>query len=99
MPLLVLKLTPYSDQVPIQIGTTITDKVLQKITSEELNKADFTWQHTHMSMVVTAKGAQPAVDFDLTKIDSDLMMTMSITIPLFGCRGVKGITAITCHSQ
>ena len=52
-----------------------------------------------MIMVVTAKGAQLAMDFDLTKIDSDLMMTKSITILLFGCRGVKGKTTITCHTQ
>ena len=54
---------------------------------------------TPYSDQVTAKGAQPAVNFDLTKIDSDLMMTKPIMIPLFGCRGVKGITIITCHSQ
>ena len=50
-------------------------------------------------MVVTAKGAQPAVDFDVTKIYSDLTKTKPITIPLLRCRGVKGIATITSHTQ
>ena len=39
----VLKVAPYSNWVPIQIGTTIIERAMQKITSEELNKADSTW--------------------------------------------------------
>ena len=48
---------PYSLRVPIQLGTSVLDRDMARITVEELAHACSTWQQTYMSTMVTAKAA------------------------------------------
>ena len=57
-PMLILKpSSPYSSRVPIQLGTTLLDRTMARITVGEFSHASNTWQQTYMSTVVTAKVA------------------------------------------
>ena len=89
--LLVLPTTPYSTRIPFQIGTTVIDRAIQKITPEELAETDTTWCQTHISMVVTTNAVSAADEFDASSIDSTLNTINPVTIPPFECRWVKGL--------
>ena len=43
IPMLFLKSSPYSLRVPIQLGTTVLDRAMAKITVEELAHASDNW--------------------------------------------------------
>ena len=42
-PMLILQSSPYSLRVPIQLGTTVLDRAMARITVEELAHASNTW--------------------------------------------------------
>ena len=87
VPVLTLKSSStYSLRVPIQLGTTVLDRAMVRITMEELAYASNTWQQTYMSTMVTAKvaGTVEMKNDDTPTIDVPLVTTKPITIPPFG---------------
>ena len=56
---LVLKFSsPFSSSVPVQLGTTVLDGAMAKITLEELAYPSNMWKQTYMSTVVMARVAR-----------------------------------------
>ena len=94
IPMLILKSSsPYSLRVPVQLGTTVLDRSLARITVEELAHASKTWQQTYMSTMITAKVAgtvETNNDYILTT-DAPFVTTKPTVIPLFGCKQVNGL--------
>ena len=92
--LILMSSSPYSLRVPIQLGTTVLDRDMARITVEELACASNTWQQTYMSTVVTAKVASTdeTKDNDTCTIGAPLVTTKPV-IPPFGCKQVKGLVA------
>ena len=87
--MLILKSSsPYSSLVPVQIGTTVLDRAMARITVEELAHASDTWQQTYTSTVVTARaaGTVKMKDHDIPTIDAPLVTTKPIVIPPFRCK-------------
>ena len=82
--------SPYSMRVPIQLGTTVLDRPMARITEEELAHASDIWWQTYISTMVTAKvvGTVEMKD-SLPTIDASLATTKPIVIPPFGCKQVK----------
>ena len=77
--MLILKsFSPFSYQVPFQLGTTVLDWAMAKIMVEELAHASSTWHHTYISTVVTT-GAAGAIKQGCQ--DTLLVTTKSIMIP------------------
>ena len=86
----------YSLRVPIQLGTTVLDRAMARITVEELAHASNTWQQTYMSTMVTAKvaGMVETKNDDIITIDAPLVTTKPTVIPPFGCKWVKGLVGL-----
>ena len=80
--------SPYSLRVPIQLGTTVLDRAMARITVEELAHASDTWQQTYMSTMVTARvaGTVEMKDDGIPTIDAPLVTTKPIMIPPFRCK-------------
>ena len=78
VPMLILKSSsPYSSRVPIQLGTTVLDRAMARITVQELAHAIDTWQQTFMSTMVTAKvaGTVETKDNGIPTTDAPLVTT------------------------
>ena len=75
--------SPLSSWVPVQLGTTLLDRAMAKITIEELTPASNMWQQTYMSTVVMARVAGSVeMNHDNTpSIDVPLLTTKHIVIP------------------
>ena len=84
VPMLVLKSSsPFSLRIPVQLGTTVLDRAMAKITVEELVCASSMWQQTYMGTV--ARTVEMKND-DTPYINVPLVMTKPTVIPLFGCK-------------
>ena len=82
--MLVLKSSsPFSLRVPVQLGTTVLDRAMARITVEELVCASSMWQQTHMGTVVMAEVARTVrmKNDDTPYINVPLVMTKSTVIP------------------
>ena len=79
---------PFSWRVPIQLGTTVLDRAICRITVEELAWSSDTWQQTYMSTLVTAKvaGTVEMKGGGIPTINAPLVTTKSIIIPPFRCK-------------
>ena len=97
--MLILADTPYSDRIPVQIGTTVIDQAMDKVTNEESSKAGTTWCKTIGSTAISGQMKVSETDFDVTSINSQLVTIKCVAIPLFMCKQVNGITKITGHSK
>ena len=89
VPMLILKSSsPYSSKFHVQIGTTVLDRAMARITVEELACASDTWQQTYMSTMVTVQvaGTVEMQDDGIPTIDAPLITTKAIMIPPFGCK-------------
>ena len=87
--MLILKSSsPYSLRVPHQLGITVLDRAMTRITVEELPHANNTWWKTYMSTMVTAKVASmiERKDDGIPTIDAPLVTTKPFMIPPFGCK-------------
>ena len=91
--MLILKSSHYSLKVPVQLGTTVLDRALTRITVEELAHASDTCRQTYMSTMVTAKaaGTVEMKNDDILTIDAPLVTAKSTVIPPFGWKWVKGL--------
>ena len=99
--MLVLKSSYYSLRVPIQLGTTVLDRAMARITVEELAHASNTWQQTYMSTMVTTKVASMVEmkNDDILTIDAPLVTTKPTGILPFECKHVKGLVgSLPAHS-
>ena len=87
VPLLLLKSSSPS-RVPIQLGTTVLDRAMARITVEELAHASNTWQQTYTSMMVNAKVAimTEKKDDAILTTDAPMVTTKPILIPPFRCK-------------
>ena len=87
--------SPFSSWVPIQLGTTVLDRAMAKITIEELTFASNTWQQTYMSTVVMVGvvGSVETNHDETPSINVPLVTTKNIVIPHFGhmSKGIDGI--------
>ena len=89
VPMLILKSSfLYSLRVLIQLGITVLDRTVMRITVEELAHASDTLQQTYMSTMVTARvaGTVEMKDNAIPTIGAPLVTTKPIMIPPFGCK-------------
>ena len=49
--------SPFSPWVPVQLGMTVLDRAMAKVTIEELTHASNMWWWTYMSSIVMARVA------------------------------------------
>ena len=91
--LILMSSSPYSLRVLVQLGTTVLDRAMARITVEELAHASNTWWQIYMSTMATAKvaGTVEIRDEGIPTINVPLVTTKPIMIPPFGCKGVKGL--------
>ena len=77
----------------VQLGTTVLDRAMARITVEELAHASDTWWQTYMSTMVTAKvaGRVEMNDDGIPTIDAPLVTTKPMVILPLGCKRVKGL--------
>ena len=91
VPMLILKSSPYRSRVPVQLGTTVLDRAMARITG---------WQ-TYKSTMVTAKvaGMVEMKNNDILTIDAPLVTTKPTMILSFRCKWVRGTSGIVACSQ
>ena len=87
--------SPYNYRVPIQLGTTMLDRAMARITVELASASD-TWWQTYMSTMVTTKvaGIVEMKNVDILTIGTPLVTTKPTVIPPFRCKWVKGLVGL-----
>ena len=80
--------SPFSLRVPVQLGTTVLDRVMANMTKEELTHASNTRQQTCMSTVVMVRvaGTVKMKNDDTSSLNAPLVTAKPIVIPPFGCK-------------
>ena len=78
----------YSLRVHFQLGTTVLDRAMARITVEELAYVSYTWQQTYMSTLFTARVpcTVEMKDDGFPTINASLVTTKPIVIPTFRCK-------------
>ena len=90
--------SPYTNRVPIQIGTLHTREALQLATTEEKEALPQAWETANFSPQTLAKlGILKEPMFDLSKVKGHVKLTESITIGPFQTVHVSGLTECNQH--
>ena len=90
--------SPYTNRVPIQIGTLHIREALQLATNEEKEALPQAWETANFPPQTLAKsGILKEPEFDLNKFRGHVKLTKSITIGPFQTVHVSGLTECNQH--
>ena len=90
--------SPYTNRVPIQIGTLHIREALQLATKEEKEALPQTWETANFPPQTSAKsGIIKEPEFDLNKIKGHVKLTKAVTIGLFQPVHASGLMECNQH--
>ena len=90
--------SPYTDRVPVQLGTLQIDEAIKRATEKELKSLSQSWQRANFPNRLSAKGGtinKPT--FDLTKAKGTVKLLKKVTINPFDTVYVTGKTKFKDH--
>ena len=89
--------SPYTNRVPIQLGTLHFREAIQLATKDEMNTLPLAWKTTNFPPYTDKRLSRKEPEFNLDKIKGHVKLTKSVTIPPFQTIHVSGLTECDQH--
>ena len=91
--------TEYHQRVPIQVGSHVNDQVNSCISEEELQPLSQSWKTAYVSTIISKAVSISDPDFNLDKVQGNVVISEEVTIPALQTTVVKGLTTVVGHHK
>ena len=99
---LVIPTNPGHEEVPLQIGTTVLDQMVEDITDEELKSSSQVLKTSYVSCCAARRSTQVKDclnSFSLEQVKGSVKTTKKVVIPAFSTIEVSGMSKVKGHSK